>query len=179
MNIFYNYFRDYDPITGRYIESDPISLDGGLNTYGYVGGDVLRLVDPHGLKTLKCSNIFFTQIGIVPIPILTNLFRHDYLLGNNTMLEHLPDGNPLASNSLHLNSQYNGQQGGYCSLICDDPLFDNYVINAAKELQHLKYSAIGFVGILNYYNCQAWIRAVLDKAKKDYLRNTDCPKCKF
>ena len=47
--IFYNYFRDYDPITGRYVESDPIGLDGGLNTYGYVGGSPLGAVDPKGL----------------------------------------------------------------------------------------------------------------------------------
>ena len=48
VGIFYNYFRDYDPITGRYIESDPIGLDGGLNTYGYVGGNALGAVDPTG-----------------------------------------------------------------------------------------------------------------------------------
>lgn len=47
--IFYNYFRDYDPITGRYVESDPIGLQGGLNTYGYVGGNPLLKVDPRGL----------------------------------------------------------------------------------------------------------------------------------
>ncbi|WP_263147856.1 RHS repeat-associated core domain-containing protein [Pseudomonas sp. RIT-PI-AD] len=45
----YNYFRDYDPQTGRYVESDPIGLRGGLNTFGYVGGNPLKNVDPKGL----------------------------------------------------------------------------------------------------------------------------------
>jgi RHS repeat-associated protein len=45
----YNYFRDYDPQTGRYVESDPIGLNGGLNTYGYVGGNPLKIVDAYGL----------------------------------------------------------------------------------------------------------------------------------
>ncbi|SMC22650.1 RHS repeat-associated core domain-containing protein [Andreprevotia lacus DSM 23236] len=39
---FYNYFQDYDPATGRYVESDPIGLDGwSFSTYGYVGGSCL------------------------------------------------------------------------------------------------------------------------------------------
>jgi uncharacterized protein RhaS with RHS repeats len=47
------YHRHYDPSLGRYIESDPIGLAGGLNTYLYVEGDPLLYFDPDGLK-LEC-----------------------------------------------------------------------------------------------------------------------------
>lgn len=46
--LHYNYYRDYNPVTGRYVQSDPIGLAGGLNSYGYVGGDPVRMIDPTG-----------------------------------------------------------------------------------------------------------------------------------
>jgi RHS repeat-associated protein len=44
----YNGARDYDPTSGRYIESDPIGLGGGVNTYVYAGNNPLSFIDPFG-----------------------------------------------------------------------------------------------------------------------------------
>jgi RHS repeat-associated protein len=48
--LHYNYFRYYDPSTGRYITSDPIGLLGGINPYIYANANPLRWFDAYGLE---------------------------------------------------------------------------------------------------------------------------------
>jgi hypothetical protein len=53
-NLLYYKNRFYDPKLGRFLQTDPIGFDGGMNMYGYVGGDPINSTDPLGLQQ-DCS----------------------------------------------------------------------------------------------------------------------------
>jgi RHS repeat-associated protein len=52
-SLFNNGFRDYDPSIGRYVQSDPIGLAGGVNTYAYVASGPLNQADFYGLYSTQ------------------------------------------------------------------------------------------------------------------------------
>jgi RHS repeat-associated protein len=47
-----NWNRDYDPTIGRYVQSDPIGLTEGVNTYSYALNNSVTYFDPTG----KCTD---------------------------------------------------------------------------------------------------------------------------
>jgi len=70
----YNYFRDYAPGLRRYVQSDPIGIDGGLNLFYYSWLNPLRFIDPFGMDGFEplenfcvgkgCICKFFTVLSI-------------------------------------------------------------------------------------------------------------------
>ena len=60
--LLYNYFRDFNPATGRYIEADRMGLRGGINLYRYARGNPLFWIDPWGLvECVKDGKV--TRVG--------------------------------------------------------------------------------------------------------------------
>jgi len=69
----YNLHRDYNPETGRYLQSDPIGLNGGINLYGHVEQNPLSLMDTRGMAVEWNGHmVSFKAVGFKSPWLITN-----------------------------------------------------------------------------------------------------------
>ncbi len=59
----YNFHRYYQPLIGRYLQSDPTGLEGGLNSYVYTDNNPITRIDINGHKYTKTITNFNIQIN--------------------------------------------------------------------------------------------------------------------
>jgi hypothetical protein len=179
MKAIYDWMRwNYDSTRGRYVQSDPIGLRGGINTYAYVSGNPVRFVDPLGLWVKRCSRILDnpeTGNASPNYPV-----RHDYLNVSGVVLGFEPAGNRWWGPGQQEGSQ-SERTDRMCPLVCNDDKFDSYVFQAAAEIGAPTYCPLAYPGTpfhaAGARNCVTWIDDVLSLAKENYLKSEKCPQC--
>jgi RHS repeat-associated protein len=72
--LHYNYFRDYSPVIGRYIEKDPIGMKGGINLFSYVGNNALNWTDRLGLWRTPHHDRIINRFVDLYIPTLDPIY---------------------------------------------------------------------------------------------------------
>gem|GEM_PF-4538992 len=84
---YYNYFRYYDPTIGRYISSDPIGLEAGINTYVYVSGNPVTYLDLMGLEITGSFSYMYPEVTgwsyVGNTPVMKNDGLEDYIADLN------------------------------------------------------------------------------------------------
>jgi RHS repeat-associated protein len=88
----YNYFRDYDAGTGRYVESDPIGLLAGVSTYAYVNASPISRSDQRGLAYGACHILESVPLANIFLGLYSQTIWHCiYVCGSPPLVCPIPE----------------------------------------------------------------------------------------
>ena len=142
----YNYFRDYNPVIGRYIENDPLGISGGKNhLYWYTGNNPVKFIDPLGLQqclTLCLPTSFWSEVG--------RKYVGSYVL-QGSHVEGFDQFNPLPIYNLQCRWKRKAIVDykrtltcmSICATPCGAPVVDSYSITDSKTEEKWIYNAAG------------------------------------
>ena len=112
-NLTYTYFRDYDPGIGRYVQSDPMGLADGLNSYAYTNANPLVRRDPLGLWSTDAHNYFLYRWAARRFPDIATLHLKALYQGSeyaDSEIFHADAFSFMHNMSSSLNSPIKGQE---------------------------------------------------------------------
>jgi RHS repeat-associated protein len=121
----YNLNRYYNPEIGRYMEADPIGLEGGLNPYAYAGSNPVMNSDPTGLVFISDNGYTINDYPNFDMNYLSNL-QMSFERASSNYLTKIENQNILALDFLGKNlahdylDRYNGNGGSAWSAIRND-----------------------------------------------------------
>jgi RHS repeat-associated protein len=131
--LFYNGMRDYNSTLGRYIESDPLGLDAGVNTYAYVSANPMVNIDPWGLArctysvdkhTLECvPNKGGAELTLGPEGVFSGegTCKNQSSCADDAHSSH-PNGGPIVIGQYKMNEDTRPGHQGFWRLEPDPPV---------------------------------------------------------
>ena len=155
----YNANRDYDPSIGRYVESDPIGLDGGVNTFAYSDANPISKTGFLGLATYMCTR------NLSNVPFRVGPLFHQYVCvpdgkGGQTCGGLGPSGKMFDSPGV---IEY--EKTSSSSSSCEKAANDNTCIEQCIKDDFKKTSPNYSVDLSKGQNCQIWVTSTVSSCQ--------------